>query len=87
MKRQKAFNYFYLVGAEIVFPRETHFSSSYKPNYIHIHYPTFFLANAPDKTRGVAICVTKSLAFSPSQVITDPEKDFMYWLRGTLKAL
>lgn len=44
----------------------------YKPKYVHKHYPTFFLANAPDKTRGVAICVAKSLAFSPSQVVSDP---------------
>lgn len=90
VKRWKAFNYFHLVGAEIVFLQEIHFPSSYKPNYIHNHYSNFVLANAPDKTQGMSICVAKSLAFTLSQIITDPEGRYLLVkgdLEGTLVTL
>lgn len=57
--------------------------------FINIIQP-FFLANAPDKTHGVAICVAKSLAYSLSQTITDPEGRYIMVkgdLEGTIVTL
>lgn len=84
VKWRKAFNYFHSVGAEILFLQETHFPSSYKPNYIHKHYPTFFPRERSRQKRGVAICVARSLAFLPSQIISDPDGRFLL-VKGDLE--
>lgn len=57
--------------------QETHFPSSYNPSFIHQHYSHFYLANAENKTRGIAIFFSKRLHFPPTKVIRDPSDRYL----------
>lgn len=59
IKRRKAFHNYHSRGLDIILLQETHFPKSYDPTFLHCDYPTFFLANADDKKRGVAILISK----------------------------
>lgn len=53
--------------------QETHFPSRFSPSFLHARFPSFYLANAEDKTRGVAILFSKDCQFKVSQTRCDPE--------------
>lgn len=63
-KRHKAFQSYHSRGLDIVLLQETHFPASYNPTFLHRTFPTFFLANADTKKRGVAILLSKSTPFT-----------------------
>lgn len=64
------------------FLQGTHFLGTYQASFMHGQYPQFYLANAPDQTRGVAISISKQLSFSPLNSIKDPNS--RYLLEGEL---
>lgn len=72
-KRRKAFQSYHSRGLDIVLLQETHFPASYTPTFLHRTFPTFFLANADTKKRGVAILLSKGTPFSLTHTIKDPE--------------
>lgn len=54
-KQRKAFQSYHARSLDIVLLPETHFPASYTPSFLHHNFPTFCLANADSKRRGVAI--------------------------------
>lgn len=58
--------------ADILFLQETHFPATYRPSFLHQRYLQIFLASTDNKTKGVAICFSKQIHFSQSDVISDP---------------
>lgn len=77
VKRRKLFQSYHAQKMAVVMIQETHFPSRYNPSFLHAQYPLFFLANAEDKTRGVAILFAKTCKFKPSLVHRDPEGRFI----------
>lgn len=77
VKRQKIFHAYQSQKVNIVLFQETHFPKRYIPSFLHAHYPQFFLANAEDKTRGVAILISKTCKFTPQLEHRDPEGRFI----------
>lgn len=73
VKRLKVFQIYHSLKSNVLLLQKTHFPISYKSTFIHQNYPQFFLANAENKTKGVAICFSKCLNLSPSRVLKDPE--------------
>lgn len=55
--------------------QETHFPTRFSPSFPH--FPQFYLANAEDKTRGVAILFAKDCQFKVSKTLSDPEGRFL----------
>lgn len=76
-KRIKAFTYYRSIGAEIVALQETHFTSQFTPRYLHKDYPMCYLANASEKKRGVALCISKRLSFTETKIIKDKEGRYL----------
>lgn len=90
IKRCKAFHNYYSRGLDIILIQETHFPKSYDPSFLHRSYPTFFLANADNKKRGVAIFISKRTPFTLSQTIKDREGRYILVkgdINGTLFSL
>lgn len=83
VKRRKAFQDFQRKKIDIALLQETHFPSSYKPTFLHANYPTFYTANADNKTKGVAILFSKNCHFSLIKEIKDPEGRFIL-IKGNL---
>lgn len=54
-KRRIAFEHYRSLKLDVVLFQETHFPIRYNPKFLHSHYPTFYLAHAANKTKGVAI--------------------------------
>lgn len=59
LKRRKVFDSYKSLKLDILMIQETHFSRRYSPKFLHPHFPRFYLANAENKTRGVAILISK----------------------------
>lgn len=53
--------------------QETHFPRWYIPSFLHAQFPKFYLANAEDKSKGVAILFAKKCKFSVQQEYRDPD--------------
>lgn len=77
IKRRKMFQAYQSQKMAVVLLQETHFPIQYSPSFLHAHYPHFFLANAEDKTKGVAILFAKTCTFKPLQVHREPEGRFI----------
>lgn len=71
------------MNADILFLQETHFPAPYRPSFLHQHYPQFFLASADNKTKGVAICFSKHINFSQSEIASDPQGRYLL-ISGTI---
>lgn len=72
VKRHKLFPLYHSQKMYILLLQETHFPVCYAPSFIHHKYAQFYLANAEDKMRVVAIFFAKHLNFSLPHVIRDP---------------
>ncbi|XP_077341249.1 uncharacterized protein LOC143986718 [Lithobates pipiens] len=66
-----------LLGARNFLLLETHFPSRYSPPFLHANYPQFFLANAENKTRGVAVLLARDCNFTLTSVFKDPDGRFI----------
>lgn len=82
-KRVKVFKYLKQQKVNIACLQETHFSTSC-PKYFDALYPQVFLANGPTKQRGILIAIHKSVPFSCSREIADPN-DRYFLLQGTIQ--
>lgn len=60
--------------------------SSFKPSFLHKHFPKFFTANAENKTKGVAILFSKNVPFTLTQEIKDPHGRYLL-LKGYIGPL
>lgn len=67
----KVFHYHKSSHVDVVCLQETRFSSSSAPKYLSPHFPTFHVASAPEKHRGVLIAFWRNLLFSCSKEIAD----------------
>lgn len=76
-KRVKVFKYLKKQWADIACLQEMHFSSSSCPKYFDAQYPQVFLANGPTKQRGMLIAIHKSVQFSCSKQIADPNGRYL----------
>lgn len=82
-KRRKAFQSYNYKGIDIILLQETHFPNSYTLSFLHNRYPTFFLANADDKKRGIAILFSKRTSFAHSLTSIDKEGRYIL-VKGTM---
>lgn len=57
--------------------QETHFPARYNPKLLHAYYPTIYLVNAANKTKGVEILISKHSKFSPTSEYKDLECRFI----------
>lgn len=64
--------------------QETHFPALYNPKFLDAYYPTFYLVNAANKTKGVAILFSKHSKFSPISEYRDLEGRFLL-VKGTVE--
>lgn len=83
-KRVKIFKYLKQQKIDIACLQETHFASSSYPKYFASDYPHVFLSNAPTKQRGVMIALHKSVTFTCSKQISDPNGRYLI-LQGTIQ--
>lgn len=83
-KRVKMFKYLKQQKIDIACLQETHFASSSYPKYFASDYPHVFLSNAPTKQRGVMIALHKSVTFTCSKQISDPNGRYLI-LQGTIQ--
>lgn len=83
-KRRKVLDYMKSRKIDILFLQETHFPIRYNPTFLHAQFPLFYLANAEDKTRGVAILISKSCRFTLQQVLQDPEGRYIL-VKGSIE--
>ena len=83
VKRSKVFHYLKSSSVDVVCLQETRFSSSSAPKFVSSHFPTFYLASAPEKHRGVLIAFRRNLLFSCSKEIADSTGKYLL-LQGTL---
>lgn len=77
VKRRKILQSFHSQRAAVVMLQETHFPIRYSPSFLHATFPQFYLANAEDKTRGVAILFAKNCQFKIIKTHKDPEGRFI----------
>lgn len=63
--------------------QETHFPASYQPKFLHKNFMNFHLANADNKTRGVAVCFSNKTHFAHTHTIKDPEGRYIL-VTGTI---
>lgn len=73
VKRRKAFQTYHKQKIDFILLQETHFLKRYNPSFLHTKYPTFYIANADDKKRGVTILFSKTCKFSPHPEHRDPD--------------
>uniref|UniRef100_A0A803JA29 Reverse transcriptase domain-containing protein n=1 Tax=Xenopus tropicalis TaxID=8364 RepID=A0A803JA29_XENTR len=81
-KRRKAFQYYSSLQIDILLLQETHFSVTSYPKFLHKAYPTIFMANSSNKTKGVAICIKAGLQLQVLEVYRDSNGRYL-----TLKIL
>lgn len=72
-KRCKVFQYLYAQKVDVVLLQETHFPKCFNPSFIHSKFPSFSLANADDKNKGVGIFFSKRCKFTLKSELKDPE--------------
>lgn len=77
IKHCKAFLYHHSHQADMLLLQEIHFPASYRPTFPHKHYPVLHLANAPDKTNGVAIYFAKQVFFMLLHEFRDLKGQFL----------
>ncbi|PIO40409.1 hypothetical protein AB205_0134110 [Aquarana catesbeiana] len=77
IKRRKVLDYYKHLKLDIIMLQETHFPSRYSPKFLHPHFPQFFLASANNKTKGVAILISKNHKFVKIFEHADPEGRFL----------
>lgn len=82
-KRKKILQSLHTQNTDILLLQDTHFPKRYSLSFIHAKFPTFFLANADDKTKGVAILISQSCKFSLLTEYKDPEGQFVL-AKGTI---
>lgn len=85
-KRRLAFDHYKSLRLDIVLLQETHFPIRYSPRFLHSYYPSFFLANAPNKTKGVAILISKNSKFAHILDFRDLGGRFIL-VKGTLEGV
>lgn len=73
VKRCKILQQRHTLKADVLLSQETHFPATHNPSFLHKNFTQFYLANAENKTRGVAICFSKRIHFSLTKVIRDRE--------------
>lgn len=83
VKRRKAFQAYRAHQIDVVLLQETHFPLRYTPLFLHAHYPVFYLANAENKTKGVAILFAKYCKFNFKMEHKDPEGRYLL-IKGTI---
>lgn len=83
-KRIIAFENYHSLKIDIVLIQETHFPIRYGPKFLHSHYPSFYIANAANKTKGVAVLFSKHSKFSYISDHKDPEGRFIL-VKGTIE--
>lgn len=83
VKRRKAFQVYRARHIDVVLLQETHFPLRYTPSFLHAHFPVFYLANAENKTKGVAIIFSKQCKFNFKMEHKDPEGRFLL-VKGTI---
>lgn len=72
-KRQKVLQHLHSQKVDVALLQETHFPKSYRPTFIHSKFPTFYLSNTDDKTKGVGIIFSHKSKFSLKLEHKDPE--------------
>lgn len=78
VKQRKILQNCHAQKADIVLFQETHFPKRYCPSFIHAKFPTFFLANAEDKTGGgVSVLFSHNCKFLLSLEYKIPEGRFL----------
>lgn len=77
LKRRKVLNAYKFSTLNIIMLLETHFPARYCPKFLHSHFPNFYLANAENKTKGVAIVIGKTCKFSWISDTKDPGGRFI----------
>ena len=77
VKRRKIFQYYHDQKIYVLFLQDTHLPKSYTPSFIHPNYPTFYLANSDNKTKGVGLFFSRNLQFSLVSEFKDPEGRFI----------
>uniref|UniRef100_A0A803JGF1 Endonuclease/exonuclease/phosphatase domain-containing protein n=1 Tax=Xenopus tropicalis TaxID=8364 RepID=A0A803JGF1_XENTR len=76
-KRTKAFRYYHSARVDILLLQETHFSTTSTPKFLSSCLPTFYTANGPKITKGVAICLRKGLPITIQKEIKDQEGRYL----------
>lgn len=69
---------------DIVLLQETRFPTSYTPPFLHCNFPTFYLANADSKKRGVAILLAKLILFVHTHTVKDTDGRYIL-IKGLIK--
>ena len=77
IKRRKLMDHYKSLHLDIVMLQETHFPVRYSPTFIHSYFPQFYLASAENKTKGVAILISKKCTFVKISDTVDPEGRFI----------
>lgn len=72
-KWHKVFQYLHSQKIDVVLLQEMHFPKRYCPSFIYSKFPSFSLANAEDKTKGVGIFISHRCKFSLKSELRDPE--------------
>lgn len=73
VKRWKIFQYYHDQKIDVLFLQETHFPKSYTLSFIHSKFPTFYLENSDNKTKGVGLFFSRKSQFSLVSEFKDPE--------------
>lgn len=77
---------FHTLKADVTLLQETHFPATYQPTFLHKNFAHFHLANAVNKTRGVAVCFSNKVHFSHSKTIKDPDGHYIL-VTGTINGV
>lgn len=83
IKRRNLFKLYQSQIIDILLLQDTHFPTTFNPSFLHQHDSQFYLSNAVNKTKGVAICFSKHLNFSMSTVFKYPAGRYIL-VKGTI---
>lgn len=78
LKRRTIFNSYKSLNLDVIVLQETHFPIRYSPTFLYAHFPQFYLANAENKTKGLAITFLKNCKFNWISDTKDPEGRFLF---------
>lgn len=76
-KRTKALRSFAATKAHVICLQETHFNDTATPKFLSSPYPQFYTASATTKKRGALIGFHRSMPFTLSSQVTDPESRYL----------
>lgn len=84
LKRRKIFDSYKSLTLNVIMMQETHFLVRYSSKFLHGHFPKFYLTNAENKTKGLAIVFSKMCKFNWTSEFRDTEGRFIL-VKGTLE--